>query len=154
MRSSAKYFFIFIIAVAVFLSIRHWLDRKREKNQDIDIVRADLGKGDSHLGSWAQKNDSTLLLLRFKRDGSFFYMVVTYPQKDSLKYTGNYKIMPSIVNNTGLRYPRMIAISNLGDTIINHFLEIKRATKQNVDILRFKTGINSEEAMLFYRIKQ
>lgn len=154
MRYYAKYFFIFILVVAVFLSIRYWIDRRRGKFQDIDIVRADLDNGDSHLGSWAQKNDNSLLLLRFKRDGSFFYSVVIYPAKDTLKYTGYYKITQSVVNNNALQYPQMLAISNKGDTIINHFMQIKRATKKNVDILSLKTGNNDDAAMLFYRIKQ
>ncbi|MBS1754964.1 MAG: hypothetical protein KF741_02820 [Ferruginibacter sp.] len=153
--SKAKYFFLFILAVAVFLAVRHWLDREREKTQGIDIVRADMDEGDSHLGSWAQKNDSTLLLLRLQRDGNFNYRVVTYPKNDTLKYTGQYRLLPSVVTNNGLQYPHLIAISTKGDTIINHFIQITRATKKNIDILSLaKNNIPGSPAILFYRIKQ
>lgn len=155
MRYYTKYFFIFIISVAAFLTIRQWLDRKRGKTQDIDIVRADADDSDSHLGSWAQKNDSALLMLRFKREDSFLYTLVSYPSNDTLKYIGYYKVMPSIVNDKGLQYPHMIAISNKGDTIINHFIQMQRATKRNVDILSLKTDNGPDaKSMLFYRIEQ
>lgn len=153
--SKAKYFFLFILAVAVFLAVRHWLDRKREKIQGIDIVRADMDEGDSHLGSWAQKNDSALLLLRLQRNGSFSYRVVKYPKNDTLKYNGQYQLLPPVVTNNGLQYPLLIAISTNGDTIINHFIQITRATKKNIDILSLeKKYIPGSPAILFYRIKQ
>lgn len=155
MRYYAKYFFLFILAVAIFLSLRHWADRKREKIQGIDIVRADVDNGDAHLGSWAQKNDSALILLRFKRDSSFYYKLITLPKKDTFYFTGHYQIMPAVATTTGLQYPCLVAVSNEGDTIINHFIQISRATKKNVDILSFKT-VNSTDSpsMLFYRVKQ
>jgi hypothetical protein len=155
MRYYAKYFFLFILAVAIFLSLRHWIDRKREKIQDIDIVRTDVDNGDAHLGSWAQKNNSALILLRFKRDSSFYYSVITSSAKDTSRFTGKYYIIPSIVTNNGLQYPRMIAVSNEGDTIINHFIQMTRATKKNLDMLSFKTTNSVDSpSMLFYRIKQ
>ncbi|MBX2934696.1 MAG: hypothetical protein KF825_10645 [Ferruginibacter sp.] len=153
--SKAKYFFLFILAVAAFLAVRHWLDREREKIQDIDIVRADMDEGDPHLGSWAQKNDSALLLLRLQRDGNFSYRMVTYPKNDTLKYNGQYRLLPPAVTNNGLQYPHLIAISTKGDTIINHFIQITRATKKNIDILSLeKNNIPGSPAILFYRIKQ
>lgn len=144
-----------MLAVAIFLSLRHWIDRKREKIQDIDIVRTDVDNGDAHLGFWVQKNDSALILLRFKRDSSFYYNVIISSAKDTSLFTGKYYIMPAIVNNNGLQCPRLIAVSNEGDTIINHFIQMTRATKKNVDILSFRTANNIDSpSILFYRVKQ
>jgi hypothetical protein len=155
MRIHTKYFFLFILAGIVFLSVRRWTDRKREKIQDIDIVRQDIDEGDAQLGLWAQKNDSALLSLRLKRDGSFDYQVVAYPVKDTLRYTGSYQIVSSVVSNSRLTYPRLIAVSAHGDTVINHFIQLTRATRKDVDVLSLKTSNEPDApAMLFYRIKQ
>ncbi|HTE29845.1 MAG TPA: hypothetical protein VK666_05690 [Chryseolinea sp.] len=155
MRIHTKYFFLFILAGIVFLSVRHWLDRKREKIQDIDIVRGDIDEGDSQLGLWAQKNDSALLMVRLRRDGSFDYQVVAYPVKDTLRYTGRYRILPSFVSNSRVSYPRLIAVSANGDTLINHFIQLTRAIKRNVDVLSLKANNDPDApAILFYRIKQ
>ena len=155
MRIHTKYFFLFILAGIVFLSVRRWIDRKREKIQDMDIVRKDIDEGDSQLGLWAQKNDSALLSLRLKRDGSFDYQAVAYPVKDTLRYTGRYRIISSFVSNSRLTYSRLIAVSAHGDTIINHFIQLTRATTRDVDILSLKANNDPDApAMLFYRIKQ
>lgn len=152
---SAKYFFLFILAVAIFLAVRYWLDRKREAIQQIDIVRKDLDLGDSHLGSWAMKNDTTLTIVRFRRDGFFSCQHISYLTKDTIKEQGRFSIITSYVDEKGLHYPRIIAISDQGDTLFNHFLHITRATKKNVDILVLQPNENTDSLKaVFYRIKQ
>lgn len=155
MRFHTKYFFVFILIGLTFLSVRHWVDRKRESIQDIDIVRTDIDEGDAHLGSWAQKNDNALLLLRLVRDGSFHYQVISHSGKDTLTYTGHYEILPFVSSNSGLSLPRLVAVSDKGDTIINHFIELTHATSRDVDVLKLNANDDPDApAMLFYRVKQ
>lgn len=154
MTRNIKYFLFSLLCVAAFLMLRHWLDRKREQIQDIDIVRPDIYEDDAHLGTWAQKNDDTLITFRLKRDGSFSYGVAKVASKDSVKYAGKYLLMSAVADD-GLQYPRLVAVSDHGDTVINHFIQMAHATKRNVDILILKTdSYSSDTAIRFYRVKQ
>ncbi len=155
MRINIKYFLFSLLFVAAFLMLRHWLDGKREKIQDIDIVRPDMHEDDAHLGTWAQKNGNLLISLRLKRDGNFSYEVDKGISKDTIKYAGTYIIMPAVSDNYGMYYSRLVAVSDKGDTIINTFIQTTHATKRDVDVLSLKADTRSDSAaMLFYRIKQ
>ncbi len=144
---------ILSIVVAAFLGIRKWVDLKREKAQDIEIVRADLDEGDAHLGSWAQKNGNALVQLRFKRNGSFIYETVGYPANDTVRYSGKHQIIAT-ATNMGV-YPRLVAVSDNGDTIIHHYVYLTRAATKNIDILNLSKDNNIDTAVIqFYRIKQ
>ncbi|MGC4104010.1 hypothetical protein [Ferruginibacter sp.] len=155
MRIHIKYYLFSLIAVAFFLIARHWVDRKREQVQDIDIVRPDMYEGDAHLGTWAQKNGDTLITFRLKREGDFTYETTEGPSKKTVQYTGKYEILPAVIGKDGLSYFRLVALSDRGDTVINHFIETSHATKRDVDILSL-TAYSSRDsaAMIFYRIKQ
>lgn len=154
MRSYFKYFLGFVMVIVFFFTIRRWLDGKREAIQDIDIVRNTDTKN-AHLGTWAQQNGHTLTKFRLKRDSSFTYEAVTGPSSDTTRYKGQYHIQPAVVDYEGLHYPRLIALSNDGDTIINHFIQMARATKQDVDMMKLLTDNGPDApAMLFYRIMQ
>jgi hypothetical protein len=155
MTSNIKYFLFSLLTIAAFLMLRHWLDRNREKIQDIDIVRPDMYEDDAHLGTWAQKNGSILITFRLKRDDCFNYEIDNAASKKTIKYTGKYLIMPGAITNDGLQFSRLVAVSDKGDTIINNIIKMTRATKQNVDVLSLNTDSNSSSAaMLFYRLKQ
>jgi len=149
-----KGFVFLFLGVLVFLGIRKWLDRTREKVQDVEIVRSDLDEGDAHIGVWAQKNKDALVQLCFKRDGSFIYEAVSYPAKDTTRYLGKHQIIPAIGYN-GSPYPRLVAVSNEGDTIINQYVYLTRAATKNVNMLGLAND-NSPNAgaRMFYRIKQ
>ncbi|MEI9954818.1 MAG: hypothetical protein WDM90_00540 [Ferruginibacter sp.] len=155
MTANIKYFLFSLLALAAFLMLRHWLDRKREKIEDIDIVRPDMYDGDAHLGTWAQKSGNVLVTFRLKRDGNFTYEVDKDTPKDTVKYEGQYQVMPTVIGNDRLQYYRLVAVSNKGDTVINSFIETTHATKRNVDVLSLKNDSSPDAAaMLFYRIKQ
>lgn len=119
----------------------------------MEIVREDMDEGDAHLGRWAQKNKDVLIEFRLKRDGRFSYEVVEYPGNDSIRYTGSHHLKLAVGYN-GEQYPRLVAVSDKRDTIINHSVYLTRATKKDVDILGLKKDnqINTP-ALLFYRIK-
>ncbi|HNT49426.1 MAG TPA: hypothetical protein PLM56_06120 [Cyclobacteriaceae bacterium] len=144
----AKGLIILVVALVVFLAIRKWIDRIRERVEDTEIVRDDMDEGDAHLGFWAQKNANALIQIRLKRDGTFKYEVIEYPINDTIRHIGQYQIYNE-------EQPRLMALSNTGDTIINHYVYLMRATKRNVDILGLKESTQVDAgAMLFYRIKQ
>lgn len=149
-----KGFVILFFAVLAFLGIRKWLDRNREKVQDVEIIRSGLDEGDAHLGVWAQKNTDALVQLRLKRDGSFTYEVVSYPANDTIRYSGKHQIIPTTGYN-GNPYPRLVAVSKQGDTVINHYVYLTHAVTKNVDMLGLAND-NSPDAgaMMYYRIKQ
>lgn len=155
MTRNIKYFLFSLLTVAAFLMLRHWFDRKREKIQDIDIVRPDMYEGDSHLGTWAQKHGDTLITFRLKRDGNFSYEVAEGRSKDRVIYAGKYLLMSGVPGKDGFDYFRLVAVSDKGDTIINHFIETTHATKRNADVLSLKADSSpGTAAMLFYRVKQ
>ncbi len=119
----------------------------------MEIVREDMDEGDAHLGRWAQKNKDALIEFRLKRDGSFSYEVVEYPGNDTIRYIGSHHLK-MVVGYNGEQYPRLVAVSDKGDTIINHSVYLTRATKKDVDILGLKKDNKmNTPAQLFYRIK-
>ena len=135
--------------MGAFLGIRKWFDRKREKFQDTEIIRADMDEGDAHLGRWARINEEVLIQFRLKRDGRFSYEVVEYPEMDTLRHIGRHQIIPD-----GEQYPRLVAVSDNGDTLINHRIFLTRATKKDVDILALKKDNQIDTpALLLYRIE-
>lgn len=139
--------------VAAFLGIRKWLDRNREELQDTEIIREDMDEGDAYLGRWARKNEDALIQFRLRRDGRFSYEVVEYAERDTIRHIGRHQIIPA-VGYHGERYPRLVAVSDNGDTIINHSVYLTRATIRNVDILGLKKDNQIDTpAILFYRIK-
>jgi len=146
-------FIILVVAMGVFLGIRKWFDRKREKLQDMEIIREDMDVGDAHLGHWAQKNEEALIQFRLKRDGRFTYEVVEYLEMDTLRHVGWHQIM-SVNDSNGEQYPRLVAVSDNGDTIINHRVYLIQATKKNVNILELKKENQVDTpAILLYRIR-
>ena len=139
--------------VAAFLGIRKWLDRNSERLLDTEIIREDIDEGDAHLGRWARKNEDALIQFRLKRDGRFSYEVVEYLEGDTIRHVGWHQIIPA-VGHPGEPYPRLVAVSDKGDTIINHSVYLTRATIRNVDILGLKKDNQIDTpAILFYRIK-
>jgi hypothetical protein len=144
---------ILVVAVGAFLGIRKWLDLNREKILDTEIIREDMDEGDAHLGRWARKNEDALIQFRLARDGRFSYEAVEYPEKDTIRHAGWHQIIPSI-GYQGEQYPRLVAVSDKGDTIINHSVYLTRATIKNVDILGLKKDNQIDTpSILFYRIK-
>lgn len=146
-------FILLFIGVTAFLGIRHWLDRKREQAQDVEIIRSDMDAGDAHLGSWAQKNANALIRFRLRREGGFSYEAIIYAANDTIRYSGRYQIIATPGQHG--TYPRLVAVSSEGDTVINQYVYLSRAVKQNVDILNLaKDNSPDAEAMQFYRIQQ
>jgi hypothetical protein len=144
---------LLLFLVAAFLGIRKWLDRTREKLQDTEIIRDDLDEGDAHLGCWAQQNEEAWIQFRLKPDGGFSYEVVQYPGNDTIRHAGWHQVIATIGYH-GEHYPRLVAVSNDGDTIINHYVYLTRATKKNVAILGLKKdNLTDTPSLLFYRIK-
>jgi hypothetical protein len=141
------------MVVAAFLGVRKWLDRAREELDDTEFIRDDLDEGDAHLGRWAQKNEHALIQFRLKRDGRFNYEVIESSTADTIRHTGWHQILRS-VDVHGKQYPRLFALSDNGDTILNHSVCLTRATIKNVDILELKKDNQPDtRAILFYRIK-
>ncbi len=133
------------LVVAIFLSVRECYDRVSEDVHDQEIIREDLGDNDAHLGSWGQANKNAIIQFRLKRDGRFNYEVVTRPDNDTIRHTGLYNI------NSDLK---LVAVSDNGDTIINHGVYLTRSANGKVDVMNLTQNNADTAAMLFYRIKQ
>lgn len=107
-----------LVTAGGYLGIRKWTDRRTEQNQDTEIVR----ENEEHLGSWAQKSDGRFIRFRLQRDGRFLYKLVQYPGGDTTTINGSYAIVTVPGNSRTDPYPRLIAVSDQGDTIINHYI--------------------------------
>ncbi|MES2774441.1 MAG: hypothetical protein V4722_09665 [Bacteroidota bacterium] len=112
---SFKGLLIVFLTVAGYLAIREWLDRKKEKAQDIEIVR----EAEEMLGSWANKSKEALVQFRLHRDGKFTYSLVDYQKNDTTRITGKYEV---IYGNSTTYYPRLIATDDKNDTVFNYFI--------------------------------
>ncbi|MCF3110828.1 hypothetical protein LL912_18735 [Niabella sp. CC-SYL272] len=109
---------LILVTVGGYLGIRKWADRRTERNQDTEIVR----ENEEYLGSWAQKSDGSFIRFRLQRDGGFLYKLVQYPGRDTTTINGSYAIVTVSGNSSTDQYPRLIAVSDQGDTIINHYI--------------------------------
>ena len=103
------------IAVALFLFIRTWIDRKREKVLDKEIVR----DGDEYLGQWAGRSNDAFFYFRLKRDGSFSSKRVFHGRTDTMHVKGKYEI---VHEGSSAYFPRLITVGEGGDTLFNFYL--------------------------------
>ncbi len=149
-------FILVFLAVAAFLVLRKWFDRKKEKSQDMEIVR----EGEEHLGSWAHKSPGALIQFRLHRDGKFSYSIVEYPKSDTIKVKGRYRIIGAVAGRSANYYPRLVAIDEKNDTLFNYFIAYitpydAHALDNGYDkmVLNPK-GIYDTVGYTFYRIKQ
>lgn len=147
---------LLLIAGGGYLAIRQWMDRRTEKKQDTEIIR----EGEEILGSWGQKSANNLIRFRLRRDGTFTYKLVHYPQSDTVVVNGAYEIATSAGSRSSGDYPRLIAVSNKGDTVINHFIAYltpydAAALDQGYDKMILNAGGRLDTAgLVFYRIKE
>ncbi|MBN8865078.1 MAG: hypothetical protein J0H92_17015 [Sphingobacteriales bacterium] len=138
-----------------YLGFRNWLDRRTEKKQNTEIIR----EGEEILGSWGQKSASSLIRFRLRRDGTFTYKMVQYPVSDTVTINGRYGISSANGHVKTSDYPRLIAVSDNGDTIINHFIAYltpydAAALDQGYDKMILNAGGRLDTAgLVFYRIK-
>lgn len=138
-----------------YLGLRNWLDRRTEKKQDTEIIR----EGEEILGSWGQKSAGSLIRFRLRRDGTFTYKLVQYPLSDTVTINGRYGIASANGHLKTGDYPRLIAVSVKGDTIINHYIAYltpydATALNQGYDKLILNAGGGLDTAgLVFYRIK-
>lgn len=144
-----------LITAGGYLGIRKWMDRRIEQKQDAEIVR----ENEEYLGSWAQKSGGRLIRFRLQRNGRFLYQLVPGPARDTIIINGNYEIAASSANIRTDHYPRLVAISDLGDTIINHYIAYitpynAHALDQGYDKIVLNPGGRSDTAgLVFFRTK-
>lgn len=91
------------ILVAIFLTIRTWLDRTREKTFDMELVR----EGEEYLGQWSGRTADTFVHIRLKRDGSFISKSVRNGYADTIHTNGKYEIVDG---QAAGYYPRLLTI--------------------------------------------
>jgi len=106
---------VLAFVVALFLVVRNWVDRKREKILDKEIVR----EGEEWLGQWSGYTSEAFCYFRLKRDGNFTSKTVIHGQHDTSHVNGQYQI---IDGQSASWYPRLLAISETGDTVFNFYL--------------------------------
>ncbi|MFT3677582.1 MAG: hypothetical protein QM781_16955 [Chitinophagaceae bacterium] len=146
---------LLLIAGGGYLAIRQWIDRRTEKKQDTEIVR----EGEEILGSWGQKSARSLIRFRLRRNGTFTYKLVQYPLSDTVTISGRYGIASANGHTKTGDYPRLIAVSDKGDTIINHYIAYltpydAAALDQGYDKMILNAGGRLDTAgLVFYRIK-
>lgn len=143
---------VVFFVVLGYLTIRGWLDRRKEKAHNIEIVR----ENEEYLGSWAYKSPDLLIQFRLQRDKKFTYILVNYHKKDTITITGQYEIAD---NRNIINYPRLIAISDKSDTLFNHFIAYITpndafASDAGYDkMVLHENGIYDTVAYTFYRVK-
>lgn len=146
---------LLLIIAGGYLGLRYWLDRRTEKNQDTEIIR----EGEEMLGSWGQKSARNLVRFRLRRDGTFTYKLVQYPLPDTITINGRYGIASANGHAKTGDYPRLIAVSDKGDTIINHYIAYLTpydavALDQGYDKMILNAGGRLDTAgLVFYRLK-
>lgn len=154
MRRYILYPFILLVIVGGFLTIRKWVDRKVEKANDMEVVR----EGEEYLGSWASKSATGLVQFRLRRNGEINYTVTTYPQSDTVKINGKYEILTAPGGRNVQYYPRLLAISDKGDTIFNYFIAYITSYGSTVDktdkMILNRNNRYDTTGYIFYRIKQ
>lgn len=146
---------LLLVTAGGYLGLRHWIDRKTEAKQDTEIIR----EGEEILGSWGQRSDKSLIRFRLRRDGTFTYKLVQYPVQDTTIITGKYGVATAAGNLKTGDYPRLIAVSDQGDTIINHYIAYLTpydavALDKGYDKLILNSGGRLDTTgLVFYRIK-
>src|SRR5688572_29475981 len=106
------------LVVALFLLLRNFFDEKVENAMDIEVVR----DGEEHLGNWASKTNESLIHFRLRRDQRFTWKLVKYPKGDTVTIEGKYDIIGPGADRTTEYYPRIIAVDEKNDTLINFFI--------------------------------
>ena len=148
------YIIIIFLAAATYLVVREWVDRKKEKALDMEIVRAD----EEHLGSWAHKSPEVLIRFRLHRDGKFTYSSVEYPHGDSTALKGKYEIIGVVGDRSADYYPRLVAVSDKNDTVFNHLIayitpyDTKVSTLDKMILNR--NSVYDTLGYTFYRVSQ
>lgn len=142
------------IIVALFLVIRSWIDRKRERLYDIEIVR----QGEEFLGSWASRSAGSFVYFRLRRDGGFESKRVANSDGDTVYTSGRYSIESAEYNRSTDHYPRLIVVNQNKDTLFNYFIAYvtpydTKADKTDRMVLS-PSGIYDTISYVFYRIKQ
>ncbi len=156
MRTSLMIIIIIFFAGWGYLTLRQWLDRKKEKAQDIEIIR----ENEEYLGSWASKSLESLIKFRLHRDGKFTYKMVDYNRADSTTITGRYEVIGTAGGNDPVYYPRLIAIDDKNDTVFNYFLAYvtpydSYATNRGYDKMILNPhGSYDTVAYTFFRIEE
>lgn len=146
---------LLLVITGSYLGLRNWLDRRTEKRQDTEIIR----EGEEILGSWGQKSANSLIRFRLRRDGTFTYKLVQYPLSDTVTINGRYGIAAATSQQKTGDYPRLVAVSDKGDTIINHYIAYltpydAAALDKGYDKLILNSGGRLDTAgLVFYRIK-
>ncbi len=146
---------LLLVITGSYLGLRNWLDRRTEKRQDTEIIR----EGEEILGSWGQKSANSLIRFRLRRDGTFTYKLVQYPLSDTVTINGRYGIATATSQQKTGDYPRLVAVSDKGDTIINHYIAYltpydAAALDKGYNKLILNSGGRLDTAgLVFYRIK-
>jgi hypothetical protein len=151
-------FFVGLIAIAIaasaYLLIRSWVDAREEKKKDIEIPR----DGEEYLGSWANKNKKALIQFRLQRNRQFTHKMVEYPGNDTILIQGNYDIIGLNGQRRPDKYPRLIALNEKKDTILNMFIAYITPYDSKVEkidrMVLSPNGIYDTINYTFYRIKQ
>ena len=129
------------------------MDRKREKLLNVEIARYD----EMHLGIWANKSDSSFILFRLHRDGSFDYKFVPCPQYDTVMIKGNFYMKGVSEGGSTDYYPRLIAIDEKRDTLFNFFIAYITPYDSKTDkidkLVLNPNSIYDTVSYVFYRIK-
>ncbi len=144
------YLFLFGILVALFLLARKWFDEKKEDLFDMEVVRQD----EEHLGQWAGRSAKAFILFRLKRDNSFTGKYVLGEQTDTVRISGKYDIIGG--SNTAY-YPRLVAVGQNGDTLLNFFIAYvtpydSKVSKVDKMVLN-PNSIYDTISYVFYRVK-
>jgi hypothetical protein len=148
------YLFILAVIVACYLQFRQWIDVKREKEFEMEVVR----EGEEHLGSWATKSGNTITFFRLHRNGNFTMKQVQSQHTDTLTTNGRYDIIDAGKGLSENYYPRLIAVGEKNDTFFNYFIAYTTPydTKtEKVDkMVLNQNSVYDTVSQTFYRIKQ
>ena len=141
------------IAVGIFLWIRSWVDEKREKAFDVEVVR----DGEEHLGIWGRKTNRSLTYFRLHRDGQITWTMVRYPGEDTVVMKGTYDIIGVAEGRTTEYYPKIIAVDEKHDTILNSFFAYvtpyDTRTEKIDRLVLSSNSIYDTASYTFYRIE-
>lgn len=147
------YLFILGVVALLYLLLREWVDRKKEKALEMEVVR----EAEGHLGSWASKTKEALITLRLRRTGEFSYKFLQYPGLDTIKTMGSYDIIGAGEGRSTDYYPRLVAVNEKNDTLFNFFIAYitpydSKTEKVDRMILN-PNSIYDTVSYTFYRIK-
>ncbi|MCU0388838.1 MAG: hypothetical protein MUE71_09560 [Chitinophagaceae bacterium] len=143
-----------VIAVAIFLFLQKQYDLYCERKSGKEMVRED----EEHLGMWGSRSAEALILLRLRRDQRFEYKMVRRGQSDTSRVTGRYGIEGPGNGRSPAFYPRLIAINEKRDTVLNYYIEYITpydATIDKTDRMVLKqTSLYDTLSYTFFRILQ